>query len=669
MHRSLEFKRHIFNNVPSRPSVYMSPMNSDESVLNFKAMMRRSPNRFAIKVGIFQSSGRVGQALQGAASIAIPGDFSDVRSPVRSRAYAAATPGGGVGGIGGVGAPGREERGYRCPEGFQYGGRFTDNRFSTCGQMLFDIFALGRTIGQEAEARRERLRALGPETQAETIPGVQPQADPLIISRAAQIPRVGNANPEARQAAVTEAVDALRDADNSVNLLVRRDGFALRPVVSSAILRTVPDNRNMEGGTYLTAVNQLDSLGGEELGLLSNTGITELKYVMPEGVTISMTKDRELTVGERRALGRIVNDAAKLDNSDDPLARLKRIADGSNGGITIQQDMGSIKAPNDFVEVDVNGTKKRVRSWVKELFMSGREAPQGETESEDVAEDAVEESDEMITSLSEAIKHLDAGGDPSRIIGSLLPEALERSESYTARRTLIGSTAFENADGSSLRRYTSSQQYQHLAVAAGADIAKALGLDTQDVYPSVGGARMPYVVSSVRNQNTDAVMNPTMSDVTPESMARLAVFDFLVDQGNRDERNTYGLRSDGKINIATRPAKESFAVGLPRNQASSRMRRQLDAVWKERNVQFYSEYFAALSAQQRRSVLELLEQLLKNAQQYSFERLMQRMALNGEITQAERSHLNIMRSIFESRVDILESSMDRFAALIGVGRE
>ena len=71
-----------------------------------------------------------------ALSLAIPGDSDPIRSPIRSAIYRTLTPGkpsfsGSI--------PTKPSRGYRCPEGYQYGGRFTDSRLSTCGAKLFDI--------------------------------------------------------------------------------------------------------------------------------------------------------------------------------------------------------------------------------------------------------------------------------------------------------------------------------------------------------------------------------------------------------------------------------------------------------------------------------------------------------------------------------------------------
>ena len=83
----------------------------------------------------------------------------------------------------------------------------------------------------------------------------------------------------------------------------------------------------MEGAAYILNANNVSTLGGEELGLLSNTGVTKIMYVLPGGSTLSLEKVRPLTVGERRKLGRTVNAASRIDNSQIAAARLMSVAE------------------------------------------------------------------------------------------------------------------------------------------------------------------------------------------------------------------------------------------------------------------------------------------------------------------------------------------------------
>lgn len=171
-------------------------LNGQQNVIDYKALAKRSglTRKYSVKVGILGTHSTIGQGAQAIGSAVIPGNMSPSRSPVRSGAWAALTPGkpripGGTGGM---------NRSSRCPEGYQYGGRFTDSRFSTCGAKLFDIpSAIGLTI---AVLRRIARGARAIAGQSTPITGETP-GESIVDSRRPQIPRVGNPNPAARMAA------------------------------------------------------------------------------------------------------------------------------------------------------------------------------------------------------------------------------------------------------------------------------------------------------------------------------------------------------------------------------------------------------------------------------------------------------------------------------------
>lgn len=672
MHK-IVFTRHIAGDMSAAAGTYLRPVNGNQALINYKAAVRRSRNRFAFKVGAFQSGGRIGQTLQGVGSYLIPGDTSPVRSPIRSGVYGALTPGGAPGGAGGIGGVTKPDRGYRCPEGFQYGGRFTDNRFSTCGQMLFDIFQLGRTIGQIADgpgSQNGRLVSYSGGTEATPIRGLTPNDNQILIQRAAQIPRIGPANSKAKATAVQAASKALLNADDGVTAMVRRDGFGMRPIVSTAILRTVPDNRNMEGATFMTAVSDIGTIGKDELGLLSNTGVNELKYVMPNGVQLSLRKDRELTTGERRKLGRTVNAAASIDVSTDATARLRKVVEDSDGAISYTEDFAGIKDPNGFVDAKVGGATKRVRKWVYETFMKGR--PKKTTRpSEDrtpAPAPGPRKRTERITSLAEAIKHLDAGGDPSQILPSLLATAMERSEKIRKERLNRFSSAYQRDDGTRFIETASQVDFEHLSARASADMMKALGLEAPTVYSPVGSKRASYIASDMEDSVGAGQIVPIrkFSDATPESVAKLALADWLLDIQERTPTATIGVKRGAKIDVASNLDRSALGTGIPKPQQTKRQELKIDEFFNARRASMYKEAFKKLSDSQRKSILRQLEEMTKRARAFSWEQYIERLMADGKLSAAEETHLQIMRGIYDARLSRLVKSKEQFAQIIGV---
>ena len=113
--------------------LFGAPLQGNRDLLNFKGLLvRQMLANEDEKVGLVSSSSRTGRVAQSIGSIAVPGDMSDVRSPVRSTVYETLTPGGGGGGSGrtrrllgrtiGRGRGATEV--LRCPSGFENGGRF-----------------------------------------------------------------------------------------------------------------------------------------------------------------------------------------------------------------------------------------------------------------------------------------------------------------------------------------------------------------------------------------------------------------------------------------------------------------------------------------------------------------------------------------------------------------
>jgi hypothetical protein len=357
---------------------------------------------------------RLGRTLL---SLAIPGDSDPIRSPVRSAVYRTLTPG--KPGVGGS-RPG-ENRGYRCPEGYQYGGRFTDSLLSTCGAKLFDIPSpLGLTIGALKKAGK------GPKGKPASgrVLGAGEYIDSPVISRApnVQIPKVSTANNASRANGVAEMVRQLGGVDTRNFRLVRRDGFVLQPVVPPSVLRAIPDNRDMEGATYIQSALGQTEFGRDELGLLSNTGVNQLLYVTPGGNTFSLQKVRELTVGERRKLGRTVNTANSIDISTDPTARLKYVANETGDGIRYSENFPKIKNPHQMI---FRGGKNREK-WVEETFggKRNRMKPIGTSNLSTRETETFSGITGKINSVDEAIAHINNGGSLSDVNPSILAKVL-----------------------------------------------------------------------------------------------------------------------------------------------------------------------------------------------------------------------------------------------------
>lgn len=635
-------------------------INGSQSLIDYKALVFRCSEEPNVKVGLFGSQGRIGQSIQAVGSIALPGDYSDIRSPVRSRLYSALTPGGG----GGRNLPGgsRSERGYRCPEGYQFGGRFTDSRFSTCGQKLFDILDLGETIGRllgivSAGSRR----GPGSNVTGELIRGGQVSGD-VVISRAPEIPRVGNADRKKMVQVIEGASSSLLSQPNGTSYLIRRDGFALKPVVSASVLRTVPDNRNMEGASYLTAVSNPDSIGKDELGLLSNTGVTSLQYVLPDGSKLKLEKSRDLTVGERRKLGRTVNEAASMDVQNDPAARLKAVASNSNGGIRYSEDFGSMNNPNDLV----TSGKTNVRRWVVEAFTPSKKK-KTQKRVEEISEDKSTLS-EKITDLKKAIEHLDSNGDPSLISPKVLHQAMAKTNAFTTTKLNSGTTLHERADGKAFFEITKPDTNEHLGARVASDVQRQLGLKAPAVTFIGSGSRRPYMLEHPRNAVGEKGLkgDAPLSEASPEDMLRLAVSDWLVDERERTPGNIASFKVSAGDGAMATSNRASGLSGLSKPELSARQKMKLDEMFADARRGVYGTAFEKLSSSQQKLIVKQLEEIIKRADTFNWDEYLSRLMIDGELSNSEKSHLKLVQSLYGNRLEMLRGSKEQFLKAIGV---
>lgn len=586
-------------------------------------------------------------------STIIPGDMGPIRSPVRSAFYRTITPGFG-GGRGGS-RPG-ENRAHRCPEGYQYGGRFTDNRLSTCGAKLFGIpSALGAAIGA---ARRALTSGIDPQTRGRDITGA-PYDSTIILSREPQIPKVTTSNPKLASGRVNDEIAAIgrfnRGSGIKARRMIRRDGFVLEPVVPNKVLRAIPDNRDMEGASFLMSALSPRDIGGEELGLLSNTGIKSLIYVLPGGSSITLEKARQLEIGERRKLGRVVNQVSSIDNSRDPSKRLRAVADEIGDGLKYSENFKGVKNPNEII-------KGRV-SWASQVW-GGRLSSQPESSSIRNTE-TFGPRRKLIKSVDEAVQFIVDGGPMSAIEPSIMPKVLAKSGVIQKQR-LANNIVAISTPSEQLFLYEKPKAHQHIAERFAADVQQVLGLESPDVIFSGKPADKRQflrqeVVSAIpgSNFNPDAKFN----ELEPQDVAAMMIADFLTDQRERPMTSIYTLDTPDSRRLVLGQNSTSGLVDLSKIEITKRMKMSIQDFYATQLTPSYSDYYQSLKAQQRIIFMRYLSQLINRARKFNPRAFKDSLNQYG-LSEGEKIHLNIIDKLFESRLEVLKSQKNTLRQII-----
>ena len=660
--------RHISPSLAlSRQNAFKEPLSSFGDKINavrYKCAMQRGTGKrgYDVKVGATGSGSRVLQTLQGAGSAITPGNFSSTRSPIRSRVYSALTPGGGnlPGGFGAL----KPERGYRCPEGYQYGGRFTDSRLSTCGKQLFDLPGIiGQTIARilRGDPTSNFQRVSGRDVTALTVGG------DLIQSRAPQIPKVSVANRQRKNAELDKIVGAMKDVNDSYTRLIRRDGFVLEPVVSPAVLRTIPDNRDMEGATFVMNAILGDDIGNDELGLLSNSGVENVTYVLAGGSTLTIRKARPLTVGERRKLGKTISAAEKTKRGDDPAERLRIISAEMGDAIAYEESFENISNPNEIISVNLPGGKgkKQMRRWMYETFY--RKKKKSNRVSRESQMELIPE-EEKIKDLASAVRHLNNGGSLENVSANIRSEAISRSGLYKTGKIKNGVIMHERADGQTVFEITPDKQYEHLGAAFSSELQRWMGLPAPKVRLAGSGKKRNYMLGEAQDVPETGTQDRAtdISAMPAEDVAGILISDFLSDTLNRNPSTIAPIRIGGRMRAVSSLNANSGLGGMTASEISQRRQMDINDFFNIKQREIYRQYFEKLKETQRRKALVLFEQLMDRASDFDFRRFRQQLTTDGMLSEAEKVHLNILEKLFERRVDTLKASSSSMKMIIGL---
>lgn len=370
------------------------PLDGQRNLLNFKTLLylrvRGSrlgsqthvtnldsfiDEEIAFKAGLVGSSSGLGRAVQGVGTYLTPGNISSGVKPIRSRVYSALVPGG-IPGARGVGRL-KPNVQARCPSGFEFGGRFTNSNFTTCGAQLFEIpgpLALLIRGARRLNNKPDALPTARVENLSEVVEGQPNNVRTIQIQRMAQIPRTGALRKDEYGKAITEAITTLKKAPAGEGRMIRRDGVVLRPVVPSSVLRSFSGNPDMEDGAMIRAMRTAKNISPDDLALLGGASMSQIHFVAPNGVVISIKRQRQLSVGERRKFPRMLNSLAESSDPFDVTKNIREFAENSQGAFVYSEDFGTVLKPLEFVTfTGADGIERRVTKWVYETFIKANQ--------------------------------------------------------------------------------------------------------------------------------------------------------------------------------------------------------------------------------------------------------------------------------------------------------
>ena len=639
-------------------------MQDNESVLPVR---KRVGSDFQVKVGIVGSQSGAVQAGQAVASTLIPGNLSPLRSPLKSTLFSALTPG--TVNIRGIPRPGNGVS--RCPAGFQHGGRFTNNQFSTCGAQLFDIpgplaiaSALIRGVRNASSGRAQA------ENISEVVTGGQTSGVSAQISRMAQVPKSGAFNAKKVAEVVKSSINTLTGAPSGEARLVRKDGYLLKPIVPSSVLRNFGGNPDMQDGVFLRSIQKPSDIIGDDLALLSGPAIQQITYVAPNGSQISIQRQRVLTTGEKRKFGRQLNAAAAASSSLDVGNTIREFANNSGGAFKYTEKFPNIESPLDLINVtDDNKKNIQVRRWVYETFMkNGKGKPRGSStmrESATLREDGAAASDSP-SSVQEAIEYIKNGGDPFDVPQEFLAQALSATDMYEQENLNTGVIKFSKGDGNAIYQVAETVKNGSIAERIYSDIASQLGLQTAPARFIKTPKGRSTVLGDAVPDGYKLDLNALLKDVDHGDLLRIAMSDFVSDKRGRSPATITPVRSGAKLTVVPTSNELSLGAGLTSAEINVRYKLDLPSYLTARETATYKKAYDGISEEARKVLSRLYDNILNRAEKFKWDEYISRLTADGELSPAEKSHILIVRKIYDNRLKALKSNKSQFLSLLGI---
>lgn len=646
-----------------------------------------TPVGHEVKAGIVRTNSSTGRLAESIVSYFTPGDLSRVRSPGRSTAYRALTPGGG----GGIGrAIGGGASGMRCPVGYQFGGRFSNRQLANCGQQLFDLPGNGTgKPNQAASAGQATVQGI-----TRTIVGARnPRAQltrsgrigtgdysnlSATITRMAQVPRVGAANLKRSDASISEAIRTASSAKTDFTRLVRRDGVSLDARVAISKLSSQRKNPDMQDGTIIRRLGSTGVPGAEEVALFQS-GISSIRLVSPNGDVIRIDRTRPLKPAEASEISRQWATIRRAKDLGDGTVGLQRLADGSRGKLDYSETFnGDVQRPNETIRVGRNGTTKLVPRWYFEAYLSEQAPGRSENsapwkELGAVAQGENSKIERSTLSRAEAIKRFNDNGNIEEIPPAYLGDVLARSKDVKRQSIGPDRTLFTRKNGDQYVQTRFSSGQSAFAEKIAADLERAFGIPTP-VTRIAGTGRSRSLVAETSDKaipEGKLDFGAGLRSVRVEDLARIALTDVIL--GRRD-------RSPGTIGVVR---KGDRLVGVPAGNGRVLLAGDVRAPGKPSLtaalVRKPEEILASSSGggwlrpllANRPASSELMERmyksLLEEASGFDWSAYYARLGVDGALSPADRQHLEIIQRLVKGRIEQLRSSQKSVLRVLGAG--
>lgn len=153
-----------------------------------------------------------------------------------------------------------------------------------------------------------------------------------------------------------------------------------------------------------------------------------------------------------------------------------------------------------------------------------------------------------------------------------------------------------------------------------------------------------------------------------DDLLGLLVSDYLSDVRRRSPATITGLETDDGIRAVARTNAPSALAGLSAQELERRRDLDLNG-YMDSDGSVISKNLRERAEEVRQQIIEVYDDLIQRARGFRWDNYMQRLTSDGELSPAEVRHMEIVKSVFDQRLENLTQSREMFAEFLGITNE
>ena len=147
-------------------------------------------------------------------------------------------------------------------------------------------------------------------------------------------------------------------------------------------------------------------------------------------------------------------------------------------------------------------------------------------------------------------------------------------------------------------------------------------------------------------------------------MTAMLIADALTGIDNRLPTSVATVTADNKSRLVA-IENLSTLVPLDEREIAAATKRRI-AEWRSLQKEgIYGKYFETLQEEQRKIIQQQFAKLVERAEAFKINKFRESLQRDGELSDAEMAHLDIIESIYTTRVRLLRNSLENIMNILG----